>query len=172
MVKAKENPKISDDKIISDNKRDILKITVVNRYNEAKPSVGFIKNFGLKEGAIASSVAHDSHNIIAIGINDNDICKAVNLIIKNKGGICAVGKGKATILPLPIAGIISDRKYDWVAKKYVELNNIAKNLGCKLKAPFMTLSFMALPVIPKLKISDKGLFDSENFKFINVFDQA
>lgn len=170
--KAKENPKISDDKIIPDIERDFLKITVVNRYNKAKPSVGFIKNFELKKGAIASSVAHDSHNIIAIGVNDNDICKAVNLIIKNKGGICAVGKGKETILPLPIAGIISDRKYDWVAKKYIELNNIAKNLGCKLKAPFMTLSFMALPVIPKLKLSDKGLFDSENFKFIDVLDQA
>ena len=170
--KEKVDPKISDNQIISDIERDILKITVVNRYNESKPSVGFIKNFGLKEGAIASSVAHDSHNIIAIGVNDNDICKAVNFIIKNKGGICAVSKGKDKILPLPIAGIISNKNYDWVAKKYVELNIIAKNLGCNLKAPFMTLSFMALPVIPKLKISDKGLFDSENFKFINIFDYA
>ncbi len=168
--KAKETPKTSGDQVISDIKRDILKVTVVNRYKETRPSAGFIKNFGLKEGAIASSVAHDSHNIIAVGINDKDICKAVNLIIKNKGGICAVGKGKEIILPLPIAGIISDGKYDWVAKKYVELNKIAKDLGCKLKAPFMTLSFMALPVIPKLKLSDKGLFDSEKFKFIDVFE--
>lgn len=168
--KAKETPKTSGDQVISDIKRDILKITVVNRYKETRPSAGFIKNFRLKEGAIASSVAHDSHNIIAVGINDKYICKAVNLIIKNKGGICAVGKGKEIILPLPIAGIISDGKYDWVAKKYVELNKIAKDLGCKLKAPFMTLSFMALPVIPKLKLSDKGLFDSEKFKFIDVFE--
>lgn len=168
--KAKENPKISDNQVVSDIERDIIKITVVNRYNEEKPSVGFINNFGIKEGAISSSVAHDSHNIIAIGINDKDLCKAVNLIIKYKGGICAVGKGKEIILPLPIAGIISNRKYDWVSNRYIELNKIAKNLGCKLKAPFMTLSFMALPVIPKLKISDKGLFDSEFFKFINVFD--
>jgi adenine deaminase len=170
--KVKEAPKISDNQVISDIERDILKITVVNRYNEAKPSVGFINNFGLKEGAISSSVAHDSHNIIAIGINDKDLCKAVNLNIKNKGGICAAGKGKEIILPLPIAGIISNRKYDWVSTRYLELNKMAKNLGCNLKAPFMTLSFMALPVIPKLKISDKGLFDSEFFKFINLFDQA
>ncbi|KYK25386.1 adenosine deaminase [Thermoplasmatales archaeon SG8-52-4] len=170
--KSKEDPKISEGQVISDIQMDILKITVVNRYNEVKPSIGFIKNFGLKEGAIASSVAHDSHNIIAIGVNDNDICKAVNLIIKNKGGICAIGKGKENILPLPIAGIISNKKYDWIAEKYVELNNMAKTLGCNLKAPFMTLSFMALPVIPKLKLSDKGLFDSEKFKFINIFDQA
>lgn len=168
--KAKEEPNISNDQIVSDVDRDILKIVVVNRYKEANPSVGFIKNFGLNEGAIASSVAHDSHNIIALGINDNYICNAVNLIIENKGGISTVGKGKEELLPLPIAGIISNREYDWVAKKYIEMNRIAKELGCKLKAPFMTLSFMALPVIPKLKLSDKGLFDSEKFKFIDLFN--
>ncbi|UCF49576.1 MAG: adenine deaminase [Thermoplasmatales archaeon] len=167
--KSIENPLASNGEIISDVNRDILKISVINRYKNYKPSVGFIKNFGLKKGAIASSVAHDSHNIIAIGVSDNEICQAVNLLIENKGGLCAVGPGKKIILPLPIAGIISDRKYDWVAKKYDEIEEAAKFLGSKLKAPFMTLSFMALPVIPKLKITDKGLFDSENFKFINLF---
>ena len=167
--KSIENPLIKNGEIISDVNRDILKISVINRYKNDKPSVGFIKNFGLKEGAIASSVAHDSHNIIAIGVTDNDICSAVNLLIENKGGLCVIGPGKKIILPLPIAGIISDRKYDWVAKKYDEIEEAAKLLGSKLKAPFMTLSFMALPVIPKLKITDKGLFDSENFKFINLF---
>lgn len=167
--KAKEEPNISNGYVVSDVDRDILKISVVNRYKETKPSVAFIKNFGLKEGAIASSVAHDSHNIIAVGVCDEDICDAVNLIVENKGGISAVGKGKADVLPLPIAGIISDREYDWVAKKYIEMNKVAKYLGCKLKAPYMTLSFMALPVIPKLKLSDRGLFDSEKFKFIDLF---
>jgi adenine deaminase len=164
-----ESPKVSNGNIISDADRDILKISVVNRYKNTKPSVGFIKNFGFKNGAIASSVAHDSHNIIAVGVSDQDICRAVNLIIKNKGGLCTVGIDKETILPLPIAGIISNREYNWVAKMYKEISNSAKFLGAKLKAPFMTLSFMALPVIPKLKITDLGLFDSENFKFINLF---
>ncbi|KYK35034.1 MAG: adenosine deaminase [Thermoplasmatales archaeon SG8-52-3] len=164
-----EKPLFSNDLILSDIDRDILKISVVNRYKNTKPSVGFIKNFGLKKGAIASSVAHDSHNIIVVGITDEEICKAVNLLIENKGGLCAVEHDKKTVLPLPIAGIISNKKYDWVAKKYEEIEESAKSLGSNLHAPFMTLSFMALPVIPKLKITDKGLFDSENFKFISLF---
>lgn len=167
--KSKEKPKVSNGYAVSDVDRDILKIVVVNRYKEAKPSVAFIKNFGLKEGAIASSVAHDSHNIIAVGVSDEDICRAVNLIVKNKGGISAVGKNKEDVLPLPIAGIISDKEYGWVAKKYTEMKKTAKLLGSKLKAPYMTLSFMALPVIPRLKLSDKGLFDSEKNKFIDLF---
>jgi adenine deaminase len=167
--KSKEKPKVSNGYAVSDVDRDILKIVVVNRYKEAKPSVAFIKNFGLKEGAIASSVAHDSHNIIAVGVSDEDICRAVNLIVKNKGGISAVGKNKEDVLPLPIAGIISDKEYSWVAKKYTEMKKTAKLLGSKLKAPYMTLSFMALPVIPRLKLSDKGLFDSEKNKFIDLF---
>lgn len=167
--KSKEKPKVSNGYAVSDVDRDILKIVVVNRYKEAKPSVAFIKNFGLKEGAIASSVAHDSHNIIAVGVSDEDICRAVNLIVKNKGGISAVGKNKEDVLPLPIAGIISDKEYGWVAKKYTEMKKTAKMLGSKLKAPYMTLSFMALPVIPCLKLSDKGLFDSEKNKFIDLF---
>ena len=167
--KSKEKPKISRGHAVSDVDRDILKIVVVNRYKEAKPSVAFIKNFGLKEGAIASSVAHDSHNIIAVGISDEDICRAVNLIVKNEGGISSVGTNKEDVLPLPIAGIISDKEYGWVAKKYTEMKKTAKLLGSKLKAPYMTLSFMALPVIPRLKLSDKGLFDSEKNKFIDLF---
>jgi len=164
-----KKPYVTDGNAISDVNRDILKISVVNRYKNTNPSVGFIKNFGLKKGAIASSVAHDSHNIIVVGVTDEDICKAVNLLVENKGGLCVVGDGKKTILPLPIAGIISNKKYDWVAKKYEEIEESAKFLGSNLQAPFMTLSFMALPVIPKLKITDKGLFDSESFKFISLF---
>jgi adenine deaminase len=167
--KSKEKPKISNGHAVSDVDRDILKMVVVNRYKEAKPSVAFIKNFGLKEGAIASSVAHDSHNIIAVGVSDVDICRAVNLIVKNKGGISAVGTNKEYVLPLPIAGIISDKEYGWVAKNYTEMKKTAKLLGSKLKAPYMTLSFMALPVIPRLKLSDKALFDSEKNKFIDLF---
>jgi adenine deaminase len=167
--KSREEPNISKGYVVSNPKRDLLKITVVNRYKKSKPSVAFIKNFGIKDGAIASSVAHDSHNIIAVGTSDEHICNAVNLIIKNKGGICAVGKDRKDLLPLPIAGIISNKEYNWVVKKYIEMNKAAKYLGCRFKAPYMTLSFMALPVIPKLKLSDKGLFDSENFRFIDLF---
>jgi len=170
--KSKEKPKVSNGYAVSDVDRDILKIVVVNRYKKAKPSVAFIKNFGLKEGAIASSVAHDSHNIIAVGVSDEDICRAVNLIVKNKGGISAVSKHEEDILPLPIAGIISDKEYGWVAKKYTNMKKKAKMLGSKLKAPYMTLSFMALPVIPRLKLSDKGLFDSEKNRFIDLFENA
>ncbi len=169
--KIKEKSKIKNGYIISDLDKDILKITVVNRYKKSKPVVAFVKNFGLKDGAIASSVAHDSHNIIAVGVTDEYICKAVNLIVKNKGGISIVGKNHAVVLALPIAGIMSDNSYDQVANIYTEINNQANALGSKLKAPFMTLSFMALPVIPCLKITDKGLFDSENFKFIDLFER-
>jgi len=169
--KTKEKPKVLDGCVVSDIEKDILKIVVVNRYNKAKPAIAFIKNFGLKDGAIASSVSHDSHNIIAVGVTDEYICKAVNLIIKNKGGISVVGKNYESVLSLPIAGIMSDLSYDKVAKKYTDINNMVNALGSKLKAPFMTLSFMALPVIPRLKITDKGLFDSENFKFINLFEE-
>ena len=166
--KTSVKPLVVDGYVVSDVTRDILKIVVVNRYKNVKPSLGFIKNFGLKSGAIASSVAHDSHNIICVGVNDEDICKAVNLIIKNKGGICAVGRGETHVLPLPVAGLMSDQEFNWVAERYVEINKAAKRLGSTLKAPFMTLSFMALSVIPKLKLSDKGLFDSEKFQFIDV----
>lgn len=154
--------------LISDTEADILKITVVNRYENKPPAVAFIKNFGLKKGAIASSVAHDSHNIIAVGTTDEEIGNAVNLIIENKGGICAVNKEDKKVLPLPVAGIISDKNGWETGKLYQEIDAMAKELGSTLKAPFMTLSFMALLVIPDLKLSDKGLFSGKKFGFVNI----
>lgn len=164
-------PKVQGGFLESDVERDILKIAVINRYKDAKVAIGFINNFGLKKGAIASSVAHDSHNIISVGVDDEDICQAVNLIIENKGGICAISGDKKIILPLPIAGIMSNEEFSEVASKYTKLDKMAKSLGSTLSAPFMTLSFMALPVIPKLKLSDQGIFDGERFKFINIFER-
>ncbi len=151
--------------LISDVKQDILKMTVVNRYQNQSPAIAFIKNFGLKEGAIASSVGHDSHNIIAVGTSDEAICKAVNLIIETKGGICAVSDDEQQIIPLPIAGIMSDKDGESIGAAYAQLDAFAKRLGSGLKAPYMTLSFMALLVIPALKLSDQGLFDGKTFKF-------
>ncbi len=155
----------------TDIANDILKIALVNRYMDEKPSLSFVKGFGLKDGAIASSVAHDSHNIIIVGTNDDDICLAANMIIENKGGICYVNKTKgiSEILSLPVAGLISNDPYDIVAAKYDDLDMIVKMNGSKLSAPFMTLSFMALLVIPSLKISDKGLFDGEKFEFTDIY---
>jgi len=161
-------PKAEDGFYNSDTEKDILKITVINRYLNKKPAVAFIKGFGLKKGAIASSVAHDSHNVIAIGVNDKDICDAVNALINTKGGI-AVNSGKnIEILPLPVAGIMSNGDGYEVAEKYSKINKLPKELGCKLHAPFMTLSFMALLVIPALKLSDKGLFDGNKFQFTEL----
>ncbi|AWA29333.1 adenine deaminase [Flavobacterium magnum] len=160
---------VKDGKIISDTQNDILKMVVVNRYEkDAPPAVAFIKNFGLKKGAIASSVAHDCHNIVAIGVSDEEICNAVNLVIENKGGVCAVDRKIRKILPLPIAGIISDLDGWETGKRYQEIDKLAKSFGCRLNAPFMTLSFMALLVIPDLKLSDKGLFSGERFEFVGL----
>ena len=163
-----EDALIENDNIVSNIDKDVLKMTVVNRYKNQKPATAFIKNFGLKEGAIASSVGHDSHNIIAVGVSDEVICKAVNLIIENKGGICAVSNLEEKIVSLPVAGIMSDKDGEIIGKQYAELDNMAKSLGCKLNAPYMTLSFMALLVIPSLKLSDKGLFNAKDFKFTNL----
>ena len=160
--------KIESNHIVSDVENDILKITVVNRYDDQPPAVAFIKNFGLKEGAIASSVAHDSHNIIAVGVSDEMICKAVNLVIQHKGGVCAVSDTDEKILPLPIAGIMSDKTGEEVGEAYAKIDIMAKQLGSTLNAPFMTLSFMALLVIPSLKLSDKGLFDGNSFRFTSI----
>lgn len=160
--------KVENGLLVSDPARDILKIVVVNRYKDAKPAVAFIKNFGLKEGAIASSVAHDSHNIIAVGINDEMITKAVNALIKEKGGICAVSEDSERILPLPVAGIMSDQDGWTAGKLYQEIDAKAKEMGTTLHAPYMTLSFMALLVIPALKLSDFGLFDGTKFEFTEV----
>ena len=147
---------------------DILKITVVNRYENVPPSVAYVHGFGLKKGAIASSVAHDSHNIIAVGCSDTLIAKAVNAIIASKGGICAVTETDVELLELPIAGLMSDLDGYTVARKYAKLDMLAKEeFKSNLSAPFMTLSFMALLVIPELKLSDKGLFDGRSFHFID-----
>ncbi|MEY4541212.1 MAG: hypothetical protein RLZZ306_2969 [Bacteroidota bacterium] len=169
-LKSEHNPKISNGFVVSDTERDILKIVVVNRYQNAPVAIAFIKNFGIKEGAIASSVAHDSHNIIAVGVDDESICEAVNLIIEARGGVSAInGKGQKNILKLPIAGIMSDRDGYEVAKEYSDIDQFAKQLGCTLASPFMSLSFMALLVIPNLKLSDLGLFDGEKFCFTSLF---
>ncbi|MBU2650317.1 MAG: adenine deaminase [Bacteroidetes bacterium] len=148
---------------------DILKIAVINRYDPAIPAIGFIKGFGLKEGAIASSVAHDSHNIIVTGATDEAMAEAANLLIEHKGGIAAIGKDFKHILPLPVAGLMSDKDGYQVASDYELADKQAKKLGSELHAPYMTLSFMALLVIPQLKLSDKGLFDAKNFRFTKIF---
>ncbi|NNC70665.1 MAG: adenine deaminase, partial [Flavobacteriaceae bacterium] len=159
------DPLNEDGKLISNISSDILKMTVVNRYVDSDPSIAFIKNFGLQEGAIASSVAHDSHNIIAVGTTDESICNAVNLLIENKGGICAISNKEQKIVPLPVAGIMSDQSAEIIGNAYAELDQMAKQMGSQLKAPYMTLSFMALLVIPSLKLSDMGLFDATTFNF-------
>lgn len=156
-------PKWMDDEWRSDVEQDVLKIVVVNRYHKAPIAKAFIHSFGLSSGAIASSVAHDSHNIVAIGVDDESLCKAINLVIATKGGVSCVGNGTEHILPLPIGGLMStDDGYD-VAKAYTLIDRSAKALGSTLSAPFMSLSFMALLVIPHVKLSDKGLFDGERF---------
>ncbi len=159
---------IVDGNLVSNTNTDILKMTVVNRYQNSIPSIAFIKNFGLKEGAIASSVGHDSHNIISVGVSDEAICRAVNLIIQHKGGVCAVNSSEKKILPLPIAGIMTVKSAQETGKSYAEIDKMAKEMGSTLKAPFMTLSFMALLVIPSLKLSDKGLFDGTSFQFTSL----
>jgi adenine deaminase len=143
-------------------------MAVVNRYHDTKPAIAFIKNFGLKKGAIASSVAHDCHNIVVVGTSDKEICQAVNLIIENTGGICAVDGDNRKSLALPVAGIMSDTNGLETGKSYQEIDAMAKELGSTLNAPFMTLSFMALLVIPDLKLSDKGLFSGKSFSFVDL----
>ena len=150
---------------VSDIKNDVLKIVVVNRYTKAPTAIAFIHRFGLKEGAIASSVAHDSHNIVAVGVDDQSIVDAINLIVDCKGGISCVGQGKKNVLALPIAGLMTDADGYSVADAYTLIDQQAKSLGSTLGSPFMSLSFMALLVIPNIKLSDKGLFDGEKFSF-------
>lgn len=160
--------RVHDGKIVADPQQDILKIVVVNRYKPARPAVAFVKGFGLKRGAIASSVAHDSHNLIAVGTQDDMILKAIQAIIPHGGGLSVVHEQKQLVLPLPVAGLMSIEDGYAVARKYEQLDAEAKGLGSKLRAPFMTLSFMALLVIPKLKLSDQGLFDGEQFQFTSL----
>ena len=155
---------IKNDMIISNTNDDILKMVVYNRYFNAPPKIAFIKNFGFKEGAIASTVAHDSHNIIAVGVDDESIVKAINLVIAQKGGISCVNSSNQKVLGLPVAGLMSLEDPYIVAQAYTQIDQMAKALGSPLGSPFMTLSFMALLVIPHLKLSDKGLFDGDGFK--------
>ncbi len=159
-------PKVEHGYIKSDPEQDILKIAVVNRYQDKSPSVAFIKNFGLREGALASSVAHDSHNIVAVGVSDEDLARAINLIIESQGGLAIVGPNFEEILPLPVAGLMSAEEGRRVADGYQRIAEKARLLGSRLKDPFMTMSFMTLLVIPELKISDQGLFDGKKFRFV------
>ncbi len=163
--KSKQIPTIQDAHFISDPDRDIMKVAVINRYEKRPPAIGFIENIGIKRGAFASSVAHDSHNIIAVGCDDESLAKAINLIIEHQGGLSVVDGDSSEVLPLPIAGLMSDRSCAEVGVAYQKLDNMVKSMGSQLRAPFMTLSFMALLVIPKIKMSDQGLFDAESFEF-------
>lgn len=156
---------------VVDIDNDILKITVVNRYFEAPVAIAYIRNFGLKEGAIASSVAHDSHNIVAVGVNDECIMKAVNLVIENRGGVSCANENTELVLALPVAGLMSAEDGYQVAAAYTAIDAMAKSFGSTLSAPFMTLSFMALLVIPHLKLSDKGLFDGDSFKLLSSYSK-
>ncbi|MEX2091057.1 MAG: adenine deaminase [Pirellulales bacterium] len=160
-------PRVVGGKIVSDPEHDVLKLVVVNRYEKAKPAVAFIKNFGLKRGAMASSVAHDSHNVIAVGVDDADVVAAVNLVMEAGGGLSAayaVDK-VSEVLPLPVAGLMATGTCEEVGTAYGKLDKLVKAWGSPLRAPYMTLSFMALLVIPALKLSDRGLFDGGKFEF-------
>lgn len=160
-----EPRKGNDGMIQTDIVNDILKVVVVNRYKKVKASVGFIRGFGLTRGAIASTIAHDSHNIIAVGCSDQEIIRAIMALEKLHGGLCVADGSETLTLPLPVAGLMSTDSGEVVAKKHIQLKQKAKDIGCKFKAPFMTLAFMALPVIPELKITDMGLFDVKKFEF-------
>jgi adenine deaminase len=157
------------DMILTDIENDILKIVVKDRYKNSPPAIGFINGFGLKEGAFASSIAHDSHNIIAVGTNDSDIIKAMNEIIDLKGGLAVSNEGILESIKLNIGGIMTTRSCDDIAKDYENLNSLVESMGCTMKSPFMTLSFMALLVIPDLKIGDRGLFDVNKFEQVSLF---
>ena len=174
IVTGEEEDSVSemrDGQYMPDTVKDLLYITVVNRYESgAIPALGFVRGFGLKKGAIAGSVAHDSHNIVAVGTSDEALATVVNAVIAARGGVAATdGDGNTHLLPLPIAGLMSLQNGRELARDYAELDAWVKSsLGCVLKAPFMTLSFLALPVIPKLKMTDKGLFDVARFDYVPV----
>jgi len=164
-------PRVVAGAAVADPSRDILKMAVVNRYAARAPiAVGFVRGFGLGRGALASSVAHDSHNVVAVGVDDESLAAAVNLVIAHRGGVAAVGLGRKRILPLPIAGLMSNEDGYAVAQAYSRVDALAKRLGSRLAAPFMTLAFMALLVIPDLKLSDRGLFSGARWRFQPLFD--
>jgi len=149
--------------------QDLLKLAVVNRYRPAPVAVGFVRGFGLRQGALATSIAHDSHNVLAVGASDEDLCTAINLVISTRGGLAAVGPDRQELLPLPVAGLMSTAPCADVATAYARLDQAAKALGSALPAPFMTLSFLALLVIPSLKLGDRGLFSATEFRFVELF---
>jgi adenine deaminase len=151
-----------------DTHSGIQKIVVLNRYKPAKPAIAFIRGFELKEGALASTIAHDSHNIIAVGCSDVDIADAINAVIREKGGISAASGREVLSLPLPVAGLMTTTSAEEAARGYANMNRFAQLFGSTLKAPFMALSFMALLVIPHLKIGDRGLFDCDTFSFTSL----
>jgi adenine deaminase len=156
--------------VVADPKRDLLKLVLCDRYGGGRPAVAFVINFGLKRGAIASSVSHDSHNIIAVGASNADLAAAVNKVIDARGGISVSVGGITHLLPLPIAGLMSADDGHQVAAEYSRLDRLAKELGSTLSAPFMTLSFMALTVIPQLKLGPEGLFDVGKFAYVPPFE--
>ena len=164
-----EDFKVENNNVVSDVDNDILKLVVLNRYEKAEPAIAFIKNFNLKSGAIASSVAHDSHNIVAVGTSDEAITQAINLVIKEEGGISMINNADKKVIPLPVAGLMSTCDGYRVATSYQIIDDEVHKMGSKLRAPYMTLSFMALLVIPELKLSDKGLFDGIKFSFTDLF---
>lgn len=161
--------KVENGFAVADPQRDILKIVVINRYHSAPPAVAFIRGFGITSGAFASSVAHDSHNVVAVGTNDADLVAAINAVIAEQGGLSVSSESLTDVLPLPVAGLMSTESCEWVAKRYEKLDQRVKSMGSTLRAPYMTLSFMALLVIPSLKLSDKGLFDGDHFAFTPLF---
>jgi adenine deaminase len=163
-------PKVEDGNLVSDVENDVLKMVVYNRYAPSKPAVGFIHGIGLKKGAMASTVAHDSHNIVAVGTSDAEICSAINKIIETEGGILATSNGDVKALELPVGGLLSDQPGSEIARLYEEVDAYAKELGTTLRAPFMTIAFMSLLVIPEIKLGDKGLFDGRSFQFISLQD--
>ena len=164
-----DSPRVVDGLAVADPGRDLLKIAVINRYHATPPAIAFIKGFGLQRGAIASSVAHDSHNLVAVGVDDESLAAAVNQVVSAGGGLAVAEGSAAELLPLPVAGLMSAEPYEKVAADYTRLDARAKELGSRLRAPFMTLSFMALLVIPELKLSDRGLFDCSRGEFVPLF---
>ncbi|GEM_PF-2536 len=164
-------PKIENGNVVSDTKQDVLKLVCLSRHAESKPVVGFIQGFGLKQGAIASTIDHDAHNIIALGVRDEDIVRAINAVIEYKGALVVTDGNEVVELTLPVAGLMSARDGDKVARRHVQLKHIAERIGCRYKAPFMTLAFMSLSVIPELKLTDKGLFDGTKFEFTSLWQK-
>jgi adenine deaminase len=167
-----EDTKIVDGLAVPDVDRDIAKIAIIERHNATPPNgIGFVKGLGIKNGAMVSSIAHDSHNIVGVATSDEDLIAAAVQIVRMQGGIAVVKDGEViSSLPLPIAGLMSDRTVEEVSDKLVELKEAAKKIGSTLDEPFMAMAFLSLPVIPKLKITDMGLVDVERFRFIDLFD--